>query len=233
MGDPWLQNNGSQPWLHIWGALKKKKLCPGRSKTIKSKSLGVGRPGNSAFLTPRLFQPETEVVSCGSSLRAFQSTFTCIFSWAKIGANQPAGGGLMSGNWKASQSGEMGRESVDTRYKLPSLFGGALLTSSQGTLSQIEGRQSSASGTLTLVTATSMANSSLLYSLPYLTRCPLPPPLTPDLGTQTLPPLSTECVRKLLSSHKQSYEATNTGPSSEVPPLLPSTFPFFLRDPVH
>ena len=39
----------------------------------------------------------------------------------------------MSGNWKASQSGEMGRESVDTRYKLPSLFGGALLTSSQGT----------------------------------------------------------------------------------------------------
>ena len=24
MGDRWLQNNGSQPWLHIWGALKNK-----------------------------------------------------------------------------------------------------------------------------------------------------------------------------------------------------------------
>lgn len=139
----------------------------------------------------------------------------------------------MGGDWKASQSGEMGRESVDTGYKLPSLFGGALLTSSQATLSQIEGRQSSSSGTLTLVTATSMTNSSLLHSLPYLTRCPLPPPPTPDLGTQTLPPVSTECVRKPLSPQKRSYEATNTGPSSEVPLLLPSTFPFLLSDPVH
>lgn len=128
----------------------------------------------------------------------------------------------------------MGRESVDTEYKLPSLFGGALLTSSQGTLSQIEGKTKLCSGDTD--PGYSNQHGRGLVTLLAAVSCeiaPTPTPLPWIWEPRTLPPLNTECGRKPLSPQKQSNEATNTGPSSEVPPLLLSTFPFLLRDPVH
>lgn len=75
----------------------------------------------------------------------------------------------------------MGRESVDTEYELPSLFSGALLTSSQGALSQIEGKTKLCSGDTDPGYSNQHGRGLVtLCSLPYLARCPT---LSPHPGS--------------------------------------------------
>lgn len=76
----------------------------------------------------------------------------------------------------------MGREPVDTEYKLPSLFGGALLTSSQGTLSQIEGKTKLCSGDTD--PGYSNQHGRGLVTLLAAVSCEMAPTPTLDLGTQ-------------------------------------------------
>ena len=160
------------------GSFKKQtnKQCPGHSKTIKSRSQGVGRLGNRAFLTPGLFQREAEVVSCGSSLRAFQRPSPA----SSHGRGEELINQLEVAQWAAIRKpGSLGRwgESVDTEYELPSLFSGALLTSSQGALSQIEGKTKLCFGDTDPGYSNQHGRGLVaLCSLPYLARCPTPSP---------------------------------------------------------